>query len=249
MPDSYVFRAVLATVVALFIAADLASTREVSYLAPPGVVAAAFPRPERPVASVVSPSRSVEAMRDVYKEAHQLTQLMGLKPGMTLADIGAGDGYHTARLAPLLGPSGRLIAQDISTDYLATLAKRIKSSKLDNVTVALGEPHDPRLPPASLDAAILVHMYHEIAEPYAFLYNLAPAMKPGAPVGIIDLAKPILEHGTPLPVLRCELAAVGYREIAVHMLKGDAGYLAIFVAPKAAGRPRPAAIKPCASKS
>jgi len=248
MQDSYVFRAVLATAVALFTVADLASAREVSYLARPGVLAKAFPRPERPVASIVSPSRSVEAMRDVYKEAHQLTQLMGLKPGMTLADIGAGDGYHTARLAPLLGPSGRLIAQDVSTDYLATLAKRIKSSKLDNVTVALGEPHDPRLPPASLDAAILVHMYHEIAEPYAFLYNLAPAMKPGAPVGIVDHAKPILEHGTPLPVLRCELAAVGYREIAVHMLRGDAGYLAIFVAPKAADRPRPAAIKPCASK-
>ena len=83
----------------------------------------------------------------------------------------------------------------------------------------------------------------KIAEPYAFLYNLAPALKPGARVGIVDLDRPTPEHGTPPKLLRCELAAVGYREVAFHTLTGDAGYPGIFEPP--AKRPQPSAIVPC----
>src|SRR5258708_19226123 len=97
---------------------------------------------------------------------------------------------------------------------------------------ALGEPHDPRLPASSLDAAILVHMYHEIAQPYAFLYNLAPALKAGARVGIVDLERPTSEHGTPIKLLRCELTAVGYHQIATYHLPAHAGYLPAFSAPE-----------------
>ena len=145
---------------------------------------------------------------------------MGLKPGMTVGDIGAGNGYHALRLSKVVGPSGVIIAQDVKAGYLDELARRAKRMKLQNVRLALGEPHDPRLPPASLDAAILVHMYHEVAQPYAFLYNLAPALKPGARVGIVDLDRPTGEHGTPPDLLRCELAAVGYREAGFHKLAG-----------------------------
>jgi SAM-dependent methyltransferase len=217
-----------------------------TYLAPPGANPDAFPRPQRPVAHIVSPSRSSEEERDAQDEAGQLARLMGFKPGMTVADIGAGNGYHTVRLARLLGQSGLVIAQDVSPTYLGDLAARITDLNLRNVKLALGEPHDPRLPAGSLDAAILVHMYHEIAEPYAFLYNLAPALKPAALVGIVDLIEPTSQHGTPPALLRCELAAVGYREVGFAKLGGDAAYRAIFSAPSAAARPRPAAIKPCA---
>ena len=117
--------------------------------------------------------------------------------------------------------------------------------KLTNVKFALGEPHDPRLPASALDAAILVHMYHEIAQPYAFLYNLAPALKQGARVGIVDLERPTSEHGTPIVLLRCELAAVGYREIATYQLAGDGGYLAVFSPPEQAGRKSPRDIVAC----
>ena len=123
-------------------------------------------------------------------EAQQLARLMRLKPGMVVGDIGAGSGYFTVRLAGVVGPSGAVVAQDVRRDYLTYLARRIHGLQLTNVKIALGEPHDPRLPKASLDAAILVHMYHEIASPYAFLYNLAPALKPGARVGIVDLNRP-----------------------------------------------------------
>ena len=91
---------------------------------------------------------------------------------MTVADIGAGSGYHTVRLSPRVGPTGTVIAEDVTLDYLVELAKRVEQVKLTNVKLALGEPSDPRLPSSSLDAAILVHMYHEIAQPYALLYNL-----------------------------------------------------------------------------
>jgi ubiquinone/menaquinone biosynthesis C-methylase UbiE len=168
---------------------------------------------------------------------------MGLKPGMVVGDVGAGAGYHAIRLSRVVGPSGTVVAQDVRRDYLIDLAKRVRRLGLTNIKIALGEPHDPRLPAAALDAAVLVHMYHEIAEPYAFLYNLAPALKPGARVGIVDLDRPTPQHGTPPELLRCELAAVGYRELSMHTLTGDAGYLAIFAAP--VERPKPSAILPC----
>ena len=222
-----------------------ARSQEIKYLGAPGVPANAFPQAQRPVAGIVSPSRSTEKQRDAADEAGQLARLMDLKAGMTVGDIGAGSGYHTVRLSPLLGPSGQVTAQDVTRDYLRQLAGRIRRLKLLNVTLALGEPHDPRLPAASLDAAILVHMYHEVAQPYAFLYNLVPALKPGARIGIVDLDRPISQHGTPLGLLRCELAAIGYREIAVHNLGGDAGYLAIFFPPAVRDRKQPAAIVAC----
>jgi hypothetical protein len=88
-------------------------------------------------------------------------------------------------------------------------------------------------------------MYHEIAQPYAFLYNLMPALKPGARVGIVDQERPTPEHGTPIELLRCELSAVGYRAIATHQLAGDGGYLAVFSPPDAASRKSPEDIVPC----
>ena len=151
---------------------------DIGYLAPPGVPAKEFPAPQRPVAPIVSPSRSAEDHRDFLDEDGQIARLLEIKPGMTVGDIGAGSGYHTVRLSPLVGPTGSVIAEDVTRDYLVELARRTERLELTNVKFALGEPHDPRLPASSLDAAILVHMYHEIAQPYAFLYNLAPALKP-----------------------------------------------------------------------
>src|SRR2546430_4435404 len=211
-------------------------------LAPPGVPGQEFPSPQRTVAPIVSPRRSAEEQRDSLNEAGEIARLLELKPGMTVGDIGAGSGYHTVRLSPLVGPSGSVIAEDVTRDYLIELARRTEALKLTNVIFALGEPHDPRLPASSLDAALLVHMYHEIAQPYAFLYNLAPALKRGARVGIVDLERPTSEHGTPIKLLRCELTAVGYREIATYQLAGDGGYLAVFSPPEEAARKSPGVI-------
>ena len=221
------------------------SASEIGYLAPPGAPAAAFPSPQRPVAQIVSPSRSTEDHRAALKESEEIAARLGIKAGMTVGDIGAGSGYHTVRLSPIVGPAGRIIAEDVTRDYLVRLAERTQRLALSNIVFALGDPHDPRLPASSLDAAILVHMYHEVAQPYAFLYNLAPALKPGAPVAIVDLERPTSEHGTPLELLRCELAAVGYHEISTHQLAGDGGYLAVFSAPDTAHGKAPHDIVAC----
>jgi SAM-dependent methyltransferase len=231
------------------LAATSVFAAEIGYLAPPGVPASEFPPPRRPVAPIVSPNRSTEDRRDALDESGQIARLLDIKPGITIADIGAGSGYHTVRLSPRVGPTGTIIAEDVRQDYLAALAKRIEQLKLTNVKLALGERHDPRLPASSLDAAILVHMYHEIAQPYALLYNLASAFKPGARIGIVDQERPTPEHGTPIELLRCELAAVGYRATATHQLAGDGGYLAVFAPPDAASRKSPKDIIPCEYRS
>src|SRR6202008_1752782 len=118
--------------------------------------------------------------------------------------------------------------------YLQNLRRRVRG--LQNVVISRGEPHDPRLPADSLDIAILVHMYHEITQPYGLLYNLVPALKSDARVGIVDAYAPTSAHGTPPDLLRCELAAVGYRQISIDRLTGSNAYLAIFAPPSVASR-------------
>src|ERR1700739_1705461 len=87
-----------------------ASAADIGYLAPPGVPANAFPSPQRPVASIVSPRRSSEEHRDALNESGEIAKILELKPGMTVGDIGAGSGYHTVRLARLVGPTGSVVA-------------------------------------------------------------------------------------------------------------------------------------------
>jgi SAM-dependent methyltransferase len=227
------------------LSASCGHAADIGYLAPPGVPAKEFPAAQRAVAQIVSPSRASEEHRDSLNEAGEIARLLELKPGMTVGDIGAGAGYHTVRLSRLVGPTGSVIAQDVTRSYLIALARRTQRLRLTNVTFALGKPHDPRLPASSLDVAILVHVYHEIARPYAFLYNLAPALKRGARVGIVDLERPTSEHGTPIELLRCELSAVGYREVATHQLAGDGGYLAVFSPPEPRDRKAPRDIVAC----
>jgi hypothetical protein len=88
-------------------------------------------------------------------------------------------------------------------------------------------------------------MYHEIAQPYGLLYNLVPALKSGARVGIVDAYGPTSEHGTPPSLLRCELAAIGYREISLDRLTGSDAYLSISAPPSVASRTRPEAMVAC----
>jgi hypothetical protein len=130
-------------------------------------------------------------------------------------------------------------------EYLRDLSNRVRNLGLQNVVTSLGEPHDPRLPADTLDIAILVHMYHEIVQPYGLLYNLIPALKSGARVGIVDAYRPTSEHGTPPGLLRCELAAIGYREISLDRLTGSDAYVANFAPPSVASRTRPEAMVAC----
>lgn len=202
-----------------------------------------FPRPDRPVAPIISPTYSDEATRDRLGEAKRVLDRLGIKPGMRVADIGAGEGYYTVRLARRLGPSGTIYATDVVPKYLEQLAARLRREGITGVTLVRGAPRDPKLPPDSVDVAILSHVYHEIENPYEFLYRLRRALRGDARIGIIDVDKPTQDHGTPPALLRCELAAVGYREVELRPLAPADGYLAIFVPPPVL--PPVDSIKPC----
>ena len=209
--------------------------------APAGAPASAFPSPKRPVADIVAPRWSDEDDRDDAGEFARVVQLAKIGRGQRIADIGAGDGYYVARLSPLVGPTGQLFGQDIIPDYLTLLQRRVRRERLGNVLVVRGDPHDPRLPTASVDVAIMIHMYHEIEQPFALLWNLATAMRPGGRLVILDLERPTFGHGTPPALLRCEMAAVGYRQLS-FTTTAPSEYVAIFSAPDSASRPTPATI-------
>ena len=109
-----------------------------------GAPAAAFPNPDRAIADIISPIWHDEKERDDANEPRQLVRLLGIRSGMTVADIGAGSGYYVVRLSPIVGPGGRIIAEDVVPDYLQVLRDRVRELGLQNVVVSRGEPHDPR---------------------------------------------------------------------------------------------------------
>src|SRR5262245_35191306 len=211
-----------------------------------GVVAAAqsrSPAPDRPVAPVTSPEYSNEKTRDGHGEAERVMNYLGLTRGQRVADIGAGHGYYTVHLARRLGPGATIYAQDINPESLRELESRLRREGISGVTVSLGEPRDPKLPRASIDVAILSHVYHEIENPFEFFYNLHAVLVPGGRVGIVDNDKLTQFHGTPPSLLRCELATLAYREVGFWSLTPADGYLMVFAAP--AQLPPIESIRPC----
>jgi len=204
----------------------------------------AFPPAGRDVAPIVGESFSTEDARDRVGEAEEVMRLAEIKPGMSVADIGAGEGYYTVRLSPLVGRRGRVLAEDIVAETRDGLAQRVQREGLDNVAVKLGEPADPMLPKGSFDRILLVHMYHEVTEPYEFLWNLREGLKPDGMVILVDSDRPVKRHGMPPRQLTCEFAALGMTLVKTARLPHADAYFAAFRS--TAPRPQPGAIKPCA---
>jgi ubiquinone/menaquinone biosynthesis C-methylase UbiE len=211
--------------------------------AAPGPRPPLFPRVDRPVAPIITSAYSTEAERDGHGEAERVLSRLGVGPGMRVADVGAGDGYYTVRVASRLGRTGAVYAQDVEPRSLERLAARLAREKISGVTLVQGTPADPKLPERSVDLAILSHMYHEIAEPYEFLYRLHRALRPGGRVAVVDNDKPVPEHGSPPLLLRCELERVGYRQVDALVLAPADGYLAVFSSAEVL--PAPDGIRPC----
>ncbi len=202
-----------------------------------------FPAADRPVAPLGSPRWSTEEDRDRLNEASTVMNKAKIAKGMTVADIGAGEGYYTVRLAARVGKAGRVLAEDIVPEVRDALAQRAARDRLDNVSVRLGEPANPKLPDASFDRILMIHMYHEIAQPYEFLWRMRPALKADGEVIVVDANRPTQKHGTPPLLLKCEFAAVGYAMVGIDPMPSAGGYMARF---RAVGpRPEPAAIKAC----
>jgi len=204
----------------------------------------AFPSAARPTADIVSPRWSTEVERDKVHEAGDVMTAAGVTAGMTVADIGAGEGYYTLHLAKKVGAKGRVLAEDIEATYVDALATRVSRERLDNVSVKLGTPENPSLPEHSFDRIFMIHMYHEIASPLEFLWRMRPALGKDGQVIVVDADRPTTAHGTPPALLICEFAHLGYKLIAMKRMPSAGGYLAQFGV--AGDRPRPDQIKACA---
>jgi ubiquinone/menaquinone biosynthesis C-methylase UbiE len=204
-----------------------------------------FPAAHRDVAPTVSDTFSTEDARDRLGEAEQAMQLSGVRPGMSVADVGAGEGYYTVRLARVVGAKGRVLAEDIVPEVRDQLSERVQRERLDNVAVKLGTADNPMLPASSFDRLFLVHMYHEVASPYAFLWHLREGLKADGLVIVVDSNRPVKHHGMPPASLKCEFAALGMRPIKAAMLASREDYLMAFRI--AEPRPAPDKIRPCGS--
>lgn len=202
-----------------------------------------FPKPDRPVSDLGASQFSTEDARDERGEAESVMRLAEIAPGMRVADIGAGEGYYTVRLAETVGAEGRVLAQDINREALARLGDRVVRERLDNVSIKLGQADDPMLPENSFDRVFMVHMYHEIQEPYAFLWNMWPALKPGGQVVVVDVDRPTDRHGIPPLLLSCEFEASGFRLVSFKDAPELQGYYAQFE--RGSKRPEPGQIQAC----
>src|SRR6476661_3259958 len=204
-----------------------------------------FPTAQRDVAPIVGTTFSTEDARDRAGEAEEVMQLAGVKPGMSVADVGAGEGYYTVRLARVVGAKGRVLAEDIVPDVRDSLSDRVQRERLDNVAVKLGAPDNPMLPSGSFDRVFLVHMYHEVASPYAFLWHMREGLKPNGLVIVVDAKRAVKQHGMPPAELKCEFAALNMQPVKFTVLTGGDVY---FMAFRVAGpRPAPEQIRPCSA--
>jgi ubiquinone/menaquinone biosynthesis C-methylase UbiE len=188
----------------------------------------AFPEPRRPVAPIVSSRYLNEDARDSAGEFETVMRLAEVRPGMYVADIGAGEGYYTVRLSPIVGRAGRVLAEDIVPSTIQELARRVHRERLDNVALKLGRPNDPQLPDASFDRVLMIHMYHEIARPSEFLWHLHDDLKRGGSIIVVDADRTTDRHGTPPRLLVCEFNAVGYELKRFERLPDSESYFASF---------------------
>ncbi|MEI9981000.1 MAG: class I SAM-dependent methyltransferase [Edaphobacter sp.] len=162
----------------------------------------------------------------------RVMDLLGISAGKNVADIGAGSGWFTVRAARRVGPTGAVLAEDINPLAIEYIGKRIIKENLSNVRTVLGSPDDPRLPAGSVDAALLLKVYHEIAQPVAAMKALKLALRPEAKVGIIDRNGNGADHGVNRDVVVKEMGEAGYRLVGTYdFTKADGeDYFLIFQA-------------------
>jgi len=158
--------------------------------------------------------------------------ILGVTPGKSVADVGAGSGWFTVRAARRVGPSGTVYAVDINPEAKEYIGKRAEKEKLGNVKTILSKPDDPMLSADSVDAVLLLKTYHEVARPVELLRNLRGALHSGAKVGIIDRNGNGEDHGVGKDVVIREAQEAGYRLIDQYdFVKGDKmDYFLVFTA-------------------
>lgn len=155
--------------------------------------------------------------RDQWQKPDQIMDALGIADGAVVADLGAGGGWFTIRLARRVGPNGIVYAEDIQPLMLAAIGRRVQRENLTNVRTVLGTPNDPRLP-SGIDAALIVDAYHEMeippGDPVMLLRNLSKSVKPNGRIGVVDFkpggggpGRPAEERVDPETVIKAAAAA------------------------------------------
>ena len=175
-------------------------------------------------------AQTAEERREKQVKLPEVLEALGISAGSSVADIGAGFGFFTSRLAKKVGPKGRVFAVDIDKDAIAKLNELGKKESLDNLTVIQSEPADPKLSPGSLDAALMVNMYHEV-EPYKEMVgHVFDALKPGGRLVVVDnmplktRARPRADQ-TKNHVLSPEVAEPEFKAAGFEIASRDDGFV------------------------
>ena len=154
--------------------------------------------------------------RELEEEPDKALDALGSLSGLTVADLGAGSGYFTVRLAARTGPKGRVFATDLQPEMLKMLATRLARENVKNVTLVQGAIDDPKLPPGSIDLVLMVDVYHEFSEPQKMLRGIRAALRPGGRLVLLEYRKedpdvPIrFEHKMSVAEAKTELEAEGF---------------------------------------
>ena len=158
--------------------------------------------------------------REIWQRPDQVMDALLVAEGSNVAELGAGSGWFTIRLARRVGPNGRVYAEDIQPQMIEVIKRRLPRENIKNVETRLGTADDPKLPVGALDAVLMVYAYHEMEQPVALLRNAARALKPDGRIGIVEFTRagggpgpPMDERVDPEHVIR-EASEAGLRLIA-----------------------------------
>jgi len=160
--------------------------------------------------------------RDRKLQVERVMDILGIGPGKTVADIGAGSGWFSVRAARRVTPSGLVYAVDINPEAIRYMRERLLREGIANVRAILSRPEDPLLPTESIDAVLLLKTYHEVAQPVTLLKSLRQALRPGARVGIIDRNGNSENHGVDRDTVVREAGQAGYSLVSEYdFVKAD----------------------------
>ena len=174
-------------------------------------------RQPAPVMAASGADWLLRAERIREEQPDQMLSALGIKKGAVVADVGAGVGYHSWRLSKIVGPSGKVIAEDIQPEMLNMLRSNIETRGLKNVEIVLGTPTDPKLPAGRVDLVLMVDVYHEFSEPVLMMANIRKALKPDGRVVLVEFRKedpdvPIQPlHKMSVQGARSELEQMGFK--------------------------------------
>ncbi len=152
--------------------------------------------------------------REKEEQPSRLLEALNLKPGLVVADIGAGSGYHTFRMAQKIGATGKVLAVDIQKEMLDIIRAKMKADKVDNVVPVLGKVDDPCLPAGAVDLILMVDVYHEFSHPYEMTRAMLRALKPGGKLVFVEFR--LEDPKVPIKLVHRMSQQQVLREMAAH---------------------------------